>query len=53
MVVTRTFANANGFLWVDNIFFRPFDGLYFGRVIPYAPETRIVAYSPRDIMVTT
>jgi hypothetical protein len=52
-LVTRTFANANGFLLVDNMFFRPFDGLYFGRVIPYAPETRIVAYSARDIMVST
>ena len=52
-LVTRTFENANGFLLVDNMFFRPFDGLYFGRVIPYAPETRIVAYSARDIMVST
>jgi len=51
-LVTRTFANASGFLLLDNQHFDPFNGLYFSREVSYAPEQRFVSYTARDIMVS-
>jgi len=51
-LVTKAFANASGFLLLDNQHFDPFNGLYFSREIPYGPEKRFVNYTARDIMIS-
>lgn len=49
-MVNSLLRNTQGFLLMDNMQFRPFDGYYLAVSINYAPQPRIVSYTANEVM---